>query len=123
MGRGRRSVARAWIAGLARDRCIDHSAHDLGEPERVDDDDRRQGLGPDPRQGRAAIGEARRLRVKLHPIAGWWSEPCAGASRKLRETMADRPILLCGLENDHEHVLRTDTGALTEQFRDAPEER
>ena len=68
LGGGRRPVARAWVAGPARDRCLHHAADDLGQSQCLDPDDRRQGLRPDPRQGRAAIGEARRLRVRLLPL-------------------------------------------------------
>jgi len=44
-------------------------------------------------------------------------------SSKLREAAADRPILFRCVENVHEHVLRPDAGALTEQLRDPPKQR
>ena len=56
MGRGRRPVARSWLAGLARDRCLDHAADDLGQPQRLHHDDRRQGERSDPRQDAAGGG-------------------------------------------------------------------
>ncbi len=71
VGRGRRPVARARPAGPARDRRLDHAADDLGQPQRLDPDDRRQGVGPDPRQGRAGGGAgivALRARHSLRPV-------------------------------------------------------
>ena len=50
------------------------------------------------------------------------SEACF-ASSKLREAVADGPVLFGGIENVHEHVLRADARAFAEQFRDAPEQR
>ena len=44
--------SRARPAGPARGRCLDHAAHDLGQSQRFDPDDRRQGLRPDPRPRR-----------------------------------------------------------------------
>jgi hypothetical protein len=41
----------------------------------------------------------------------------------LRETVADGPVLLCGLENVHEHVLGPDAGVFAKQLRDPPEQR
>ena len=43
-------IARARAGSLARGRRLDHAAHDFGEPQRLDPDDRRQGLRHDPRQ-------------------------------------------------------------------------
>ena len=54
--RGRRPVARARTAGPARGRRLDHAADDLGQSQRLDADDRRQGLRHDPRQDRAGSG-------------------------------------------------------------------
>ena len=48
---------------------------------------------------------------------------CRTASSKLREAVADGPILLRGVENVHEHVLRPDAGAFAEQLRGPPEQR
>ena len=64
MGRGRRPAARAWPCRPARDRRLDHAAHDLGQSQRLDPDDRRQGKRPDPRQDRAGDGEARGVCVR-----------------------------------------------------------
>ena len=70
MGRGRRPAARARPGRPARGRRLDHAAHDLGQPQRLDPDDRRQGLRHDPRQDR------RRRRWccdrRMQPLA-----PCA----------------------------------------------
>jgi hypothetical protein len=48
---------------------------------------------------------------------------CRITSSELREAMTDGPILLRGLENEHEHVLRANAGAFAEQLRHAPEQR
>jgi hypothetical protein len=45
------------------------------------------------------------------------------SSSELREAVADRPILFCGIENGHEHVLRTNTGAFAKQVGDPAEQR
>ena len=52
LGRGRRPAPRARAARPARDRRLDHAAHDLRQPQRLNPDDRRQGVGSDPRQER-----------------------------------------------------------------------
>src|SRR5215467_14903131 len=44
-------------------------------------------------------------------------------SSKLRESVADGPILFRGFENVHEHVVRPDAGAFGKQLRDPPEQR
>ena len=62
-GRGRRPAARARPAGPARGRRLDHAAHDLGQSQRLDPDDRRQGLRPDPRQDRAGGGAGFRCQA------------------------------------------------------------
>ena len=43
--------------------------------------------------------------------------------KRIGEAVADGPILFRGLDKVHEHVLRADAGAFTEQFRDPPEQR
>ena len=68
MGRGRRPVARARPAGPARGRCLDHAADDLGQSQRLDADDRRQGLRHDPRQDRAGSGEGSRAGLGRNEI-------------------------------------------------------
>src|SRR6266516_4952336 len=50
-------------------------------------------------------------------------EPRAIGSSELGEAVADGPILFCGIENGHEHVLRADAGSFAEQLRDPPEQR
>src|SRR5262249_45147700 len=45
------------------------------------------------------------------------------ASSKLREAVADGPILFRGLQNVHEHILRPDAGAFAEQLRGSAEQR
>ena len=45
------------------------------------------------------------------------------ASSKLRETVADGPVLFRGGENGHEPVLPPDAGIFAEQLRDPPEQR
>src|SRR3954452_18840311 len=42
------------------------------------------------------------------------------ASRELREAVAYGPILLRGIVNHHEQVLRADAAALAEQLRNPP---
>ena len=56
MGGGRRPAARARPAKPARGRCLDHAADDLGQSQRLDPDDRRQGVGYDPRTKAAGGG-------------------------------------------------------------------
>ena len=57
MGRGRRPASRPRPGGSARHRRLDHAAHDLRQPQRLDHDDRRQGFGFD--QGKERGGELR----------------------------------------------------------------
>src|SRR6476660_4055475 len=45
------------------------------------------------------------------------------ASSKLREAVADGPILCRGVDNVHENVLRPDAGTFAEQFCDPPKQR
>jgi hypothetical protein len=42
-------------------------------------------------------------------------------SSELREAVADGPILLRGIENGYEHILRADAGPFAEEFCDSPE--
>ena len=55
LGRGRRPASGARAAWPARDRRVDHAAHDLGQSQRLHHDDRRQGKRPDPRQGARSV--------------------------------------------------------------------
>ena len=64
MGRGRRPAPRPRPAGPARDRRLDHAADDLGQSQRLDHDDRRQGVGFDQGQVRAGGGD-RRLALRV----------------------------------------------------------
>ena len=63
MGGGRRPVARARARGPARGRRLGHAPHDLGQSQRVNVDDRRQGKRFDPRQSGAGSGKDRGVCV------------------------------------------------------------
>ena len=65
--RGRRSVARARPRRLARRRRLDHADDALRQHQRRHHDDRRQGLGPHPRQGGAAADHPEAVNRRLRP--------------------------------------------------------
>src|SRR5690349_26571 len=64
-------------------------------------------------------------RASLCPPCGLVARACDRhtCSSKLREAIANGPILFRRVQDVHEHIPRPDAGALTEKLRDPPEQR
>src|ERR1700704_4831307 len=103
LGRGLRPAARAWIAKLARHRCLDHAADDLRQSQCIDHDDRRQGVGPDPwPQSRDLAGQSiaketfmlyEFATLSFHPLNA--GKATAGAEAYVTATEARGRLLGC----------------------------